>query len=371
MTDVPILYGSPLSLYTGKARSYLIKNNIPYREIRPGSEHYEDHVLPLARARTMPILETAGGKIIRDSTAIIDHFEQSSGYSSQPSTPKQAMVSRLFDVIGAEGLLRPAMHYRWNFDEENIEFITFSFTLGVEDEGRKKAILGFMDRMRMMAVAFGASPENHATIESLYEELLDKLNDHFASYPYLLGYKPCIGDFGLIAPLYAHLGRDPAPLRLMQQRAPRVFRWVERMNRPDPDVGEFPAANLEFIGDDVIPETLVAVLKHVAEDFVPETIAAADCVNDWLASQEALAVGTPIERGVGMGTYTVRGLEFQSLAQPYRFYLLRRIQDRYAELDEAETGDVDRLFQASGMKAVLGATINRVIGRENNLEVWL
>ena len=55
---------------------------------------------------------------------------------------------------------------------------------------------------------------------------------------------------------------------LMQQRAPRVFRWVERMNRPDPDVGEFPAENLEFIGDDLILETLVAVLKHVAEDFV-------------------------------------------------------------------------------------------------------
>ncbi|MCH7960706.1 MAG: hypothetical protein IIC49_00075 [Planctomycetes bacterium] len=75
---------SRLSLYTGKARSYLIKNNIPYREIRPGSEHYEDHVLPLA--------------------------------------------SGLFDVIGAEGILRPAMHYRWNFGEENVEYINFNFT---------------------------------------------------------------------------------------------------------------------------------------------------------------------------------------------------------------------------------------------------
>ena len=74
MPETHILYGSPLSLYTGKARSYLIKNNIPYREIRPGTEHYEQHVLPLASARTMPILETAAGKIIRDSTAIIDHI---------------------------------------------------------------------------------------------------------------------------------------------------------------------------------------------------------------------------------------------------------------------------------------------------------
>lgn len=27
------LYGSPLSLYTGKPRSYLIKNGLPYREV--------------------------------------------------------------------------------------------------------------------------------------------------------------------------------------------------------------------------------------------------------------------------------------------------------------------------------------------------
>ena len=38
-------------------------------------------------------------------------------------------------------------------------------------------------------------------------------------------------DFGLIAPMYAHLGRDPYPLALMQSRAIHVFRWVERMNR--------------------------------------------------------------------------------------------------------------------------------------------
>ena len=36
-----------------------------------------------------------------------------------------------------------------------------------------------------------------------------------------------------------HLGRDPKPLSLMQAKATRLFRWVERMNRPDLDVGEF------------------------------------------------------------------------------------------------------------------------------------
>ena len=33
------LYGTPLSLYTGKARSYLIKNGLPYREVTPTTSH--------------------------------------------------------------------------------------------------------------------------------------------------------------------------------------------------------------------------------------------------------------------------------------------------------------------------------------------
>ena len=33
-------------------------------------------------------------------------------------------------------------------------------------------------------------------------------------YPYLLGGRPSIADFGFMAPLFAHLGRDPVPAAL-------------------------------------------------------------------------------------------------------------------------------------------------------------
>ena len=67
-------------------------------------------------------------------------------------------------------------------------------------------------------------------IEAAYEELLDRLEAHFRVSPYLLGGRPSIGDFGMIAPLYAHLGRDPYPASLMKRRAPHCYRWVERMS---------------------------------------------------------------------------------------------------------------------------------------------
>ena len=45
---------------------------------------------------------------------------------------------------------------------------------------------------------------------------------NFDAYPYLLGGKPSIGDFGMIAPLYGHLGRDAKPLAMSAGRGTTV-----------------------------------------------------------------------------------------------------------------------------------------------------
>ena len=50
--------------------------------------------------------------------------------------------------------------------------------------------------------SWGVWPEAIETIEALYTQLLDKLNAHFAEHPYLLGGRPSVGDFGMMAPLY-------------------------------------------------------------------------------------------------------------------------------------------------------------------------
>jgi glutathione S-transferase len=69
-------------------------------------------VLPKAGGRqAVPTVELGDGTVIRDGAAIIDHFEVTSGHAFSPKSPKQRILSRLFDVIGSDGLLRPALHY--------------------------------------------------------------------------------------------------------------------------------------------------------------------------------------------------------------------------------------------------------------------
>ena len=375
---IQTLYGTPLSLYTGKARAYLIKQRIPYREITPTTAHFRDQVRPHAGGQSIPILETAEGRVIRDSTAIIDYFENLRGGQSLPKTPWQRFLARLFDVIGSEGLLRPAMHYRWNYPAENLNFLAFHFQSMIpRDRDRVALAEQTMARMRNAGEAFGAVSSTFSLVESLYAEFLRLLNDHLRDVPYLLGAAPTIADYGMMAPMYAHLGRDPKPLALMQANAIHVFRWVERMNRPEPDIGEYALAESDASSvqsgqeaDDQLLGTMIALLQHIARDLVPETLAAANLINEWLDEQQPRAM-TPIQRGVGMCHFEIDQLGVKALAQPYRFYLLARLQSDYSALSTADQARVMAMANQCHLAPLLAAKLTREIGRVDNREVWM
>ena len=375
MTEIHKLYAITHSLYSGRARSYLIKQGIPFEELSTGHESFKADVLPKGKLPTIPTLVTPEGEVIRDGAAIIEHFESANDRPCLPPGPKQQIVSALFDVIGTDGLLRPAMHYRWNFPGDNLDFIRYHFLHSQRDlPQREEKTEAMMDRMRNAAMIFGVTDETRDLVESLYLEYLDALNKHFEQYPYLLGWRPCIGDFGLLAPMYAHLGRDPHPARLMQQRATRVYRWVERMNRADQDAPEYFNAGTEFLAEDEVPETLLAVLRVLAEDFVPESRAAAQHINAWLAENQpepgAPAVGR-LAMAMGTAEFTLRGKTIVALAQPYRFFLLQRVQAIYESLDPSDKSSVDEMLASCGMSDLLEIKLDRRMGRSDNLEVWL
>ena len=77
----------------------------------------------------MPVVQTPQGEIIQDGTVILDHFEAGDLRKSSilPQNRTLRAISFLFELFGGEGLLRPAMHYRWNFDDDNLDFLRSSF----------------------------------------------------------------------------------------------------------------------------------------------------------------------------------------------------------------------------------------------------
>ena len=176
MTEGYTLYALPHSLYSGRARSYLIKQGITFRELSTGHESFKNEVLPKAQLPTIPTLVTPSGEVIRDGAAIIEHFEAADDFPCRPVGPRQQVLSALLDVIGTDGLLRPAMHYRWNFPEENLAFVRYHFLHSQRDvAAREEKTEAMMDRMRHAAMVFGVNEQTQDLVEALYgdQEELD------------------------------------------------------------------------------------------------------------------------------------------------------------------------------------------------------
>ena len=80
---------------------------------------------------------------------------------------------------------------------------------------------------------------------------------------------------------------------------------------------------------------------------------------------------TEVERSVGDCTFEVLGRSITANAQPFRFYMLKRMQDTYDALDDTNRNELDTLLSSCNMHEVLDMRLTREIGRHNNLEAWL
>ena len=386
-------YGAPASLYTGKARAYLRKQGIDFVEQSPGSDRYLNEIVPAIGRWIIPVLETPDGELIQDGADIIDHFEKGPGrhlrrYEIYPDDPTLLAIAHVFELFGGEGLLRPAMHYRWNFDEENLDFLASEFALlsppTDDEEGAKATFLHGSGRMRRAARAFGVTEESAPAIEVAFDDWLDRFNAHLKAHPYLLGGRPTIGDFGLIAAMWAHLYRDPAPTMLIKRRAPRVGRWVERMTNPEPYLHEYADHDGSLVDPHDLPETLLSLMRFVADEYLPELTAHVAVANDHLAANPGIEAGTnglakPGKRtlkdgkgfeGSGTATFEWRGQQITTGVMPYRFWLMQKLHDDLATASPEAQAHTRDVFRAGGLEPWLDLRTIRRVERVDNLEVW-
>jgi len=378
MNKPHILYGMAGSLYTGKVRAYMRQNHIPFVEHKAGSKRFTQQIAPKVNRWIIPVVETPEEELIQDGTVILDHFESSgaSRKSIYPKTPVMRAVAYLFELFGGEGLLRPAMHYRWNFDDVNLPFLRDTFRdvlpdgLGPEDEAA--AFEYASGRMRKAAVAVGVTPEVFDTIADSYADFLGRFNAHLQQSPFLLGGYATIGDFGLFGPLYPHLGRDPMPLHLMQTTAPRVFRWTERINMPETFTDEeVEKAGDKLFSDDDIPDTLKSLMQFIADEYLGEITAHVEFANGWLAERENTDPSQRgLGRGIGMASFDWRGHEIATAVMPYRFFLLQRLTDWVDGLNDKDRMAVGALFAETGLASILDLQTTRRVERKNHLEGW-
>jgi glutathione S-transferase len=325
------------------------------------------------------VLETDNGEIIQDSGDIIDFLEQRHAEPLlEPQSPVQQWVSLIFDAFGSEYLLPLAMHYRWSYRDEQETFLRAEFgramVAGTDRSARREAAAQTMGFFAGFLPNLGVFPEVVAAMEESYLALIDALDNHFQHHPYLLGGRPCRGDFGMMAPLFAHLGRDPVPAMLMKTKAPNLFRWTERMNAVPISDGEYPGYGEDYCGQDTVPETLIAVLKIVFADWTPGLKADADCFNAWAAHKKAGDVvsrsGEPqIHPNVGKVEYPWRGVTMKRGSAPHMLWMFARAQDLAAN-SAGEAGErLSALIEHVGGQEAMELSLAKRITRDKNMLV--
>jgi glutathione S-transferase len=370
-----ILYGSHASYATAKSRSYLRKKGIPFVERLPSSPRFREHVRPTSENHRIPQLEAPDGSVIQDTTAIYDYLEERfPDPPAYPPGPRQQLITRLFEVLLDNELGRVAWHYRWNYMEENYRFVGREFGRSFRPQGSDEELDHYggviAERMEGKRAALGDSEAARPGLEAIYLEVLTILETHFTTHPYFFGGLPSIADHVLMGSLFGHLARDPEPSRIMKLHAPRVFRWTEHMNTPEIQSPEFADRPPSFLPDDVVPESIVALLGLCVADIGPCMPRTAELYNEWVpvhaADRPPLSLVSSEgvdEPSVGHFEHSLRGVPIPVGASVYSLWVLQRGLDWYASQSEAGRRAGRELLEKVGGGALLDIQLSRRLTR--------
>jgi glutathione S-transferase len=186
--DRIILWGMPISAWSGKMRSFLNKKGVDFEERFPGDARYHSDILPAIGYFVVPVVEMPDGTIMQDSTETMLHFEKSGiGHPMVPAEPRMAALAWMLNFFGSDLFLKPGMHYRWNFLSTHEDALRRGFiqntSKDLDLEERFKLGAPFFAQAKGYTVQWGVTPESIPAIEESLEEAFALLDEHFKYYP--------------------------------------------------------------------------------------------------------------------------------------------------------------------------------------------
>ncbi len=353
----PTLFGNEMSYFSGKARAYLRWKDLDFTEVAPTPEVMKSEILPHIGWPVIPVLKTEEGQYVQDTADIIAYFESRTGSpKALPYTPLQLLVTYLLQLIADEWMTLPAMHYRWNHNEEWIygEFGKSAHPDGAPDE-QYEAGKKIGQRFKSFVPMLGITPETAPGVEKTYEQFLADFSSHLEKLPYLLGTRASYADFAMIGPLYAHQYRDRFTGKHMKRTAPKVADYVERVIAGEGKTGE-------FVPHDDIPALLLPILKTALGEFLPVLSATIERFDAWAETAETR---TEVPRGLGMVPFQTGGCEGMMAARLFPLYRLQDALDAYQIMLPSDKKRADGFLQAIDAEAFKTLRIDPRLTRRN------
>jgi glutathione S-transferase len=259
------LHGIDPSPYSVKMRAILRYRRLPF--VWQATGNPRDIAVKASLPPVIPVLAFPDGRLMNDSTPLAYALEREhpGERSIIPDDPVHAYLSDLLEDFGDEWVTKMMFHYRWFYAEDRAFAQTWIITSRdpvMEEATRRAGMQMFNDRQVGRMALVGCTEQNRPIIEDSYRFVLDTLDRHVRTIPFLFGTRPSLADFGLFGQLQI-LSVDPTPMTEMRARAPDVYCWLLRLDDASGVEGDWldPSAAL--------PPTLIALLKHCGETYLP------------------------------------------------------------------------------------------------------
>jgi glutathione S-transferase len=264
VTSGYVLHGFNPSPYSVKMRAILRYRRIPF--IWDAIGNPRDIAVAANLPPVIPILRFPDGRLMNDSTPLAHALEREHRERSiVPDDPAHAWLSDLLEDFADEWVTKMMFHYRWYYAADRAfaqAWIITSRDPVMAEAERRAGMQAFNDRQVGRMAMVGCTEQNRPIIEESYRFVLDTLDRHVRTIPFLFGSRPALADFGLFGQLQI-LSVDPTPMAEMRARAEDVYCWLLRLDDASGVEGEWldPAQPL--------PGTLTALLGHCGETYLP------------------------------------------------------------------------------------------------------
>ncbi|NQZ97821.1 MAG: glutathione S-transferase family protein [Myxococcales bacterium] len=398
------LYSWEHSYFSGKARAYLrFKEHHDalgpgFEDILATPELLQGLLVPKSGSGAVPQLEAPDGSWVQDSSEIIDFCEAAHPTApvvpSAETAPRQCLAAYLIELLADEWMVVPGFWERWYFSENGRSLSHRGFNeqqwgavlaAGAPADVRRNAAAGFFEAAFGISdtrvnpkgvyaglVHLGVDERTEAAWQASQHRILGLLETHFGTHDYVFGGSPSLADFGLLAPLYAHLYRDAVAGFALRTHFPVVCEWVERTNGEGAlnarmygqklysldDRGELVARPAtsdggEWLKDDRIPKTLEPLLRVFFDEMWPVLTDAARVLTDYIASDAhppggelpgKTFIATPgfenAQTGEGALTHAfeIGGVTGRRMVVPYQLWMLQRVERALADCTASISG---------------------------------
>lgn len=246
------LFGAETSAYSTKMRSYLKYKGVAF-DWTPRTQETEEELKRVSRFPTLPVLVTASGFAVHDTTPMMEALEADSPEPAAiPADPALAFLTCVLEEYADAWLAKTVFHYRWTRKKDQ----RLAAARAIDDyyvttppADRKAAEDLAIETMGAQLKTMQLDGELGDVLEKSLKRFVRLLDEHLKKHLFIFGERPSMADFAIAGQLIQMM-KDPTPAKVIEKEGPFVAKWCEFMAAP---TASGPFAALDDLKDTLGP----------------------------------------------------------------------------------------------------------------------